>query len=253
MSRLRLSACFLLFFGCAAGGANLTSRERNQHATFLLTNPVRGQCSGVVLTNDGYILTAAHCVRNNAEYLDVHVRDAQIVRARVMAYNQERDLALLKADHSFDSAAALHAGRTLQAGDTIYHVGYPFSGRRGLPQLLGVGHIMNPDAELLQHVGTRWILIDLETGRPGASGSGAYDAETGGLIGMVDAVLTITAPGFDSMSVVLLVPVNYIREFLRENGVTARDVNDISDWNLESAPPQVQFTCAREPQNQTEK
>lgn len=251
MVRVLLITALLTGLGCVTSGG-LVSRERNQRATFLLLNPGSGQCSGVVLTPDGYILTAAHCLDRDTTHLEVHVDSlAAPVEARVIAYNEHRDLALLKADgYRWESSARLHAGRKLHAGDTIYHVGHPFGGRSSLPQLFGVGHIMHPNAEFSELLGTRWIFIDLETGRPGASGSGAYDGQTGGLIGMVDAVATFNAPGFDAMSVVLLVPYWYIREFLWENGVNVPTVDSTSSWSAAQTADQVQFTSTGSPELQ---
>lgn len=248
MARLKLIAVIAVFAGCASHN-NLTDRDTNRHATFLLTNPGGGQCSGVVLTSDGYILTAAHCLDVTTTHLEVRVdTENNPIPARVVAYDEKRDLALLKT-HGFlwHSTARLHAGRVLEAGDTIYHVGHPFGGRGSLPQLFGVGHIMHPNAELGELLGTRWIFIDLETGRPGASGSGAYDAETGGLIGMVDAVATIQAPGFDAMSVVMLVPYGYIRTFLRENGLELPTTQGTTSWDQESQFPQLSFSAMGAP------
>ena len=248
MTRLMLTAVAAVFAGCA-GPNQLTDRDTNRHATFLLTNPGGGQCSGVVLTEDGYILTAAHCLDADTTHLEVNVDTKdEPISARVVAYDARRDLALLKT-HGFRwrSTARLHAGRVLKAGDTIYHVGHPFGGRGSLPQLFGVGHIMHPNAELGELLGTRWIFIDLETGRPGASGSGAYDAETGGLIGMVDAVATIQAHGFDAMSVVMLVPYGYIRTFLRENGLELPTTQGSASREQESQFPQLSFSAMGSP------
>lgn len=248
MVRLTLTAVFAVFAGCA-GQNQLADRDTNRHATFLLVNPGGGQCSGVVLTEDGYILTAAHCLDARTTHLEVRVdSEDDPIEARVVSYDERRDLALLKT-HGFrwHSTARLHAGRVLEAGDTIYHVGHPFGGRGSLPQLFGVGHIMHPNAELGELLGTRWIFVDLETGRPGASGSGAYDAETGGLIGMVDAVATIQAPGFDAMSVVLLVPYGYIRTFLRENGLELPTTQGSASWDQESQFQELSFSAMGNP------
>lgn len=250
MSR-RLLLAFLLFLtGCVSSINSLALREANQRSTFLLRIPTGGQCSGVVLTRDGYILTAGHCVRGHVESLIVQLGTRSgSAEARVVAVNQNYDLALLKVERRiFHSFARLHNGRVLSAGDTVYHSGFPFGGRHGLPQLFGVGHIMNPDATLDQDTSRHFILIDLETGRPGASGSGAYDGETGGLIGMVDAIMVLSGHGRDSMTIVLLVPVRYIREFLLSNGLHVPSV-DAGNWNTLNGFPQEVSVISNNAQN----
>lgn len=214
---------FLIFsFGCASSINALRGRENNQRATFMLTDPISsGQCSGVVVTRDGYILTAGHCVHKNVNHLIVHSRNGnRRITARVIATDSRHDLALLKTDgQTFSAAARLHEGRRLRSGDTIYHTGFPFGGRGSLPQMFGVGHVMNPRTTLDGDSTAYYVLIDLETGRPGASGSGVYDAESGGLIGLVHAIKILSAHGYDRMTLVILIPVEYIRTFLLENGV----------------------------------
>ncbi len=236
--------CFLIFsIGCASSINAFRDRENNERATYMLTLPVSGQCSGVVLTEDGYILTAGHCVHGDVSHLFVHLRDGnRRITARVIATNTRHDLALLKADdQTFNSVASLHEGRRLRSGDTVYHTGFPFGGRGSLPQMFGVGHIMNPSAILHSDSTVHYILIDLETGRPGASGSGVYDAESGGLIGMVDAIRIFSARGSDRMTVVILIPVEYIRTFLLENGVRVSFTGGISS-NLCNRPPEVRIS-----------
>lgn len=249
MSRHILLAWLLSLSGCASINS-LAGRETNQRSTFLLRIPTGGQCSGVVLTRDGYILTAGHCVRGHVESLIVQFgNESGSAEARVVAVDSNHDLALLKVEgRIFPSFARLHSGRVLSNGDTIYHSGFPFGGRHGLPQLFGVGHIMNPDATIDHDPSRHFIMIDLETGRPGASGSGAYDGETGGLIGMVDAIMVLSGHGRDSMTIVLLVPVGYIREFLLSNGLHVLSV-DAGNWNTNRFPQEVSVILNNHAQN----
>lgn len=236
-------------FGCLGLTDNLNRRETNQRSTFLLTIPSGGQCSGVVLTSDGYILTAGHCVRDNTEFLNIHSRSGERrAEARVIAVDPAKDLALLKVDGwTFSSTARLHSGRELQSGDRVYHSGFPFARRGGLPQLFGVGHIMNPDTNLSRGPDRHFILIDLETGRPGASGSGVYDAASGGLIGMVDAMMILSGHQVDRMTVVILIPVADIREFLNANGVSVPSVGETDLWS--GTPPEVGVARTAEVRN----
>lgn len=211
------TALSILLFSCFYN--SLARREANQAATLMLSNAFGGQCSGIILTQDGYVLTAGHCVPENLEIIAVYDGDRRGL-AQVIAVSRDKDLALLKVDDwSFSSVAVLHNGRRLQSGDTVYNSGFPFGMSGGLPQLFGVGHIMNPEATFQNHPGRQFVLVDLETGRPGASGSGVYDVETGGLIGLVVSANVYSEHNTDRMTVVLLVPVTVIRQFLLSNGL----------------------------------
>lgn len=77
--------------------------------------------SGIVLTEDGYILTAASLLGYNRD-AEVTIRTEQNIadKAVVVGFDSTTDLAILKADGTFPSAEL--AKNTLSVGDRVYTV-----------------------------------------------------------------------------------------------------------------------------------
>ena len=59
--------------------------------------PVKGQGSGVILTDEGFIVTNAHVVEG-ARDVDVTLHDGRTFKAVVVGESKVRDLAILKID-----------------------------------------------------------------------------------------------------------------------------------------------------------
>ena len=61
------------------------------------TTPMRGQGSGFIVSDDGYILTNAHVVEN-ADYVNVRLTDRREFTAKVVGADKQTDIAVLKID-----------------------------------------------------------------------------------------------------------------------------------------------------------
>jgi serine protease Do len=114
--------------------------------------------SGVLISTDGKILTAAHVVQA-ADQISVEFFDGQLVPARVIATSAAADVALVQLKRVPTNAVVSVIGDSskVEVGDQIFVIGSPY----GLSHSLSVGHIsaryepnsvMNlpRDAELLQ-------------------------------------------------------------------------------------------------------
>ena len=114
--------------------------------------------SGVLISADGKILTAAHVVQA-ADQINVEFFDKQLVPARVIATSTAADVALVQLERVPTNAVVSVIGDSsmVEVGDQIFVIGSPY----GLSHTLTVGHIsaryepnsiMNlpRDAELLQ-------------------------------------------------------------------------------------------------------
>ena len=109
---------------CADPPPSLPSGLELALATAVFVEVPDGTGSGVAISPDGWILTAAHVV-NGQDDVKVHVRNGTSVRARVVALDNRQDVALLRAegDHwaclSFTPAPA-------EVGTELYAIGSPF-------------------------------------------------------------------------------------------------------------------------------
>ena len=117
-----------------------------------------GQGSGVVLSQDGYIVTNNHVVEN-ADRIEVTLSDRREFVARVIGQDRETDLAVLKIDGSDLIAAEWGNSNELELGSAVWAMGSPF----GLDQTVTRGIISgkhrrtadtmgvpNPHQDLLQ-------------------------------------------------------------------------------------------------------
>ncbi|MCC9655417.1 Do family serine endopeptidase [Rhodopirellula halodulae] len=95
-----------------------------------------GQGSGVIVRNDGYILTNNHVVED-ADEVYVELSDDRRVLADVVGTDPETDLAVLKIEADNLQAIAFGDSDAIQVGDWVLAIGSPF----GLDQTVTAGII----------------------------------------------------------------------------------------------------------------
>ncbi len=83
-----------------------------------------GTASGVIVGEDGLILTALHAVQDAAT-ITVGFNDGSEVQARLLGEDLGRDLALLKVPRSDLRAVPLADGASIRLGETVSKLGYP--------------------------------------------------------------------------------------------------------------------------------
>lgn len=99
---------------------------------------VPGVGSGVLISADGKVLTAAHVV-HTVDEIRVEFLNGDVVGARVVASEPEADVALLQLDRVPDGASVAPLGDSdrVEVGDQVFVVGAPY----GIGHTLTVGHI----------------------------------------------------------------------------------------------------------------
>ncbi len=83
------------------------------------------QGSGVIITDDGYILTNAHVVQQTSR-IRVITSDERTHLARLIGSDEEMDIALLKIEGSYDSLP-FGDSREVRIGDRVIAIGNPYS------------------------------------------------------------------------------------------------------------------------------
>ena len=107
------------FFGWGSGDS--TSRE------------MVGRGTGIILSDDGYIVTNAHCIYDDSsqyhagEALDVSVRfsDNTDHKAKIIAYDTDTDIAVIKVDETGLTPATFGNSDDLRVGELVIAVGNP--------------------------------------------------------------------------------------------------------------------------------
>ncbi len=148
-----------------------------------------GVGSGVLIDNEGRIVTAAHVVQT-ADNLEVQFSDGETRKARVLASDRYTDLALIRVEGDLPSSAqpaVLGDIDTARVGDRIFIVGAP----RGMSQTLTVGHLSAKRVEGSDQDGltTPQIFQTDASMNPGNSGGPVFDME-GRVLGIVSFIVS---------------------------------------------------------------
>ncbi|WP_422482130.1 S1C family serine protease [Pleomorphochaeta sp. DL1XJH-081] len=96
--------------------------------TFLEVLPVQGTGSGIIISEDGYILTNAHVVQNAAQ-LHISMHDGANYEASLVGMDVENDLAVLKVElppQVLLDPITIGTASTLKVGQKVVAIGNPF-------------------------------------------------------------------------------------------------------------------------------
>jgi Do/DeqQ family serine protease len=85
-----------------------------------------GKGSGVIVTEDGYIMTNNHVVEN-AEKIEVILTDKRILQAKVIGRDKNTDLALIKIEGNNLPIVKLGNSDQVKVGEWVLAVGYPLT------------------------------------------------------------------------------------------------------------------------------
>ncbi len=167
--------------------------------------------SGVIVTEDGYILTNSHVVEG-ADEVKVVLASGKEYPAKVIGTDPPSDSAVIKIEATGLPAVTIANSDDLQVGDITLAIGNPFgigqTVTMGIISATGRGELGIADYE-------DWIQTDASI-NPGNSGGALIDAQ-GRLIGLNSAILSRTG---GNQGVGFAVPVNMAR------GIMERLVRD---------------------------
>jgi S1-C subfamily serine protease len=155
----------------------------------------RGVGSGVVIVDNGTILTNLHVVQG-ADRIKVEFADGLVSEARIVSLQPEHDLAVLRAKSIPDDlvAATMRSTGDLAPGDRVVAVGFPF----GIGPSVSAGVVSGLKREFRSPEGKRVLtnLIQFDAAaNPGNSG-GPLVTQDGEVVGIVTAILNPTEEGF---------------------------------------------------------
>jgi serine protease Do len=108
---------FEFFFGNPRGQLRRSPRDEA-----LVQNSLG---SGVIVTNEGHIITNNHVV-DQVDEIEVQLSDGRTKKARLMGADEQVDLAVLKIDNPGVKPLVLADSDTVQPGDFVLAIGNPF-------------------------------------------------------------------------------------------------------------------------------
>jgi serine protease Do len=187
----------------------------------------RGAGAGTIWQSDGLIVTNAHVVQHGP--LKVALYDGRVLDAKLLARDDQHDLAALAVEANDLPTIQLGSARTLHPGQWVMALGHPWGVANAATSgiLIGTGRHL-PELPVNAQ---DWVVADLHL-RPGNSGGPLVDAQ-GRLIG-VNTLMT--GPG-----VGVAVSVDAVKEFLRRALGSAESAAPRRSEKPRTGTPQTEY------------
>lgn len=207
--------------------------------------------TGSIIQSDGLVLTNAHVAIDEQTgkpfaRLSVFLKPARVtgesasdlsrmVRAKVVAYSQPLDLALLKLDSGTESLPVINVSESgrVRIGDRVVAIGHPEQG--GLWTL--TTGVISAEVDNFNGVKGKHV-FQTETGlNRGNSGGPLLDGE-GRMIGVNTAIARVASDGLPITSISFSLKSSVAAQWLREQGVGARAGREtpLPTGQMQSAP-----------------
>ena len=201
---------------------------------------VSGSGSGVIISEDGYILTNNHVISSTDSSSFYQVSDATSVKvtiygdeteytAEIVGTDSQTDLAVLKIDKSGLVAAELGDSSSVQVGEFVLAIGDPY----GLEHSVTAGIISALNREMTVD-GTTYNVIQADCAINSGNSGGALVNSKGQVIGIT--TLKLSGTGIEGVS--FAIPINDtidIYKGLIENGKISRPFVGVYGIDLDEA------------------
>lgn len=206
------------------------------------TYTAEGNGSGVIISNDGYIITNNHVI-NGAKSIEVTLRDGTKYEAKLIGKDSKTDIAVIKIEATGLTPVVIGDSDSLVVGELAVAIGNP------LGQLGGTvtdGIISALEREIKLDNATMNLIQTNAAINPGNSGGGLFNAK-GELIGVVVA----KSSGVDVEGLGFAIPVNDVKSVINdlvENGYASNraflgvELKDVSYSNNNNANPFSMFS-----------
>lgn len=204
--------------------------------TWLGQYVTQGAGSGVIISEDGYIVTNNHVIEG-ANNILVTLNDGTEVNASVVATDEQTDVAVIKIDKTGLTPVTFGDSSELSVGDLAIAIGNPlgeFAGSASEGIISGLEREITLDGKAMSLIQTSASI------NPGNSGGGLFD-QYGNLIGIVVA----KSSGSEVEGLGFAIPSDTVKEIaqdLMENGyVEGRPAAGINIIDLTSASDAMRY------------
>ena len=204
--------------------------------TWLRQYVTKGAGSGVIYSEDGYIITNNHVIED-ASTIEVTLYDGSSYDATLVASDEQTDLAVIKIDQKGLTPVTIGTMDNLNVGDLVVAIGNPLGTLSGTAT---EGIISALEREITLDGKTMTLIQTSASINPGNSGGGLFD-QFGNLIGIVVA----KSSGSDVEVLGFAIPcdkVSTVVKSLIKNGyVEGRPAAGINVIDLTSAQKAMQY------------
>lgn len=184
-----------------------------------------GSGSGIIISDDGYVVTNFHVI-DSARNVSVILNTGDEYPAKIVGYDEETDLALLKITATGLTKAVLGNSDSLQVGELAVAIGNPLG--QELAGTVTVGVISAVNRSITTEAGTEMTLLQTDAAiNPGNSGGALVNA-----YGEVIGINNMKFSGSNVEGIGFAIPIDIAKPILTElmtNGyVTGRPLIGIS-------------------------
>ncbi len=183
----------------------------------------QGAGSGVILSEDGYIVTNNHVV-NGASSMTVKTYDGQEYPATLVGTDPQTDVAVIKIDATGLTPAVVGSSDDIRVGEAAIAIGNPLGSLGGTVTtgiISAVGREITIDNETMTLLQTDAAI------NPGNSGGGLFDVN-GQLIGIVNAKQSDTGIEGLGFAIPISDVTSVIDDLVKNGKVTSRPVLNVS-------------------------
>ena len=198
----------------------VSGTARNYFGQMQLTE---GAGSGVIVREDGYIVTNYHVI-SSANKVQVTLHNGETYPASIVGGNSDQDIAIIKINAKGLKAATIGDSSTVSVGDTAVAIGNPL-GQLGGTATAGIISALDRTLEI---EGRQLTLMQTDAAINGGNSGGGLFNSKGELIGIVDA----KSSGVGIEGLAFAIPINAV----------ADDINDIIENGKVSSRPVVGIT-----------
>lgn len=169
---------------CAPSVVEVTT-ESVSTSTFFGQYITSGAGSGVIISENGYIVTCAHVVQG-ASKINVTLSDGKKLTSELVGIDSSTDIAVLKVNADGLKSAVIGKSADLKVGQRVVAIGNPL-GTLGGTVTEGIISALDREIEI---EGQKYTLLQTNAAiNPGNSGGALFNAD-GSLIGIVNAKST---------------------------------------------------------------
>lgn len=207
----------------AVVGVSTKSLVRDQ---FFNVKEQEGLGSGFIINEDGYVVTNYHVI-NGAQEVKVIFSDGKEVNAKVVNYDAERDIAVIKItdDVKMPGIAQLGDSSTVKAGEEVIAIGNPLG--KEFSSTVTKGIVSSPNRKISTDNGNVLDYIQTDAAiNPGNSGGPLINSN-----GEVIGINTAKKVGADIEGIGFAIPINEVKTRLGslskpilKMGIQARNV-----------------------------
>ena len=210
--------------------------EKVTNSSFLQQYVQTGAGSGVIISEDGYLITNNHVI-DGASTIQVRTSDGTTYDAVLVGTDSKTDVAVLKINASGLTPVTFGDSDTLNVGETAVAIGNPLGELGGT---VTNGIISAKDRSITLDNQQMTLLQTNAAINPGNSGGGLFNSR-GELIGMVVA----KSSGSDVEGLGFAIPSNLVSRITQEliaNGyVTGRPALGVTVLSIENAQTAMQY------------